>query len=179
MKVKDLSLRPFTSDGAVSGLRLKASIKRDSDIFTLGYTLTGPVAGLGLPAAARKTSRKKALWEDTCFELFLGVRNSPRYWEFNISPAGDWNVYRFNDYRKDMQEEPAINSLPVIIEHSPEAFRLFVNINLEVIIPADKVVEAALSAVIKQVNGPATYWALEHKGPRPDFHRRDGFIIEL
>ena len=57
-------------------------------------------------------ARRDRLWEETCFEFFLAVKNSPRYWEFNLSPAGHWNVYRFADYRQGMQEEPAFASLP-------------------------------------------------------------------
>ena len=45
--------------------------------------------------------RRDRLWEETCLELFLGEEGSERYWEFNLSPAGHWNVYRFEFYVSD------------------------------------------------------------------------------
>jgi len=36
-----------------------------------------------------------------------------------------------------------------------------------------------VAAVVKLRDGRVTYWALSHPGPRPDFHRRDSFLIKL
>src|SRR4030042_7193941 len=59
------------------------------------------------------------------FSLFpFPGEGSERYWEFNLSPAGHWNVYRFASYRKEMREEPAFASLPFRVRTEPEALRL-------------------------------------------------------
>ncbi len=52
------------------------------------------------------------------------MRNSTKYWEFNLSPAGDWNVYRFTDYRQGMEEETAISSLPFNLEMRSRIWQL-------------------------------------------------------
>ena len=179
MTIRSFSLKHFPSDPPASDFQIAGSIEWHSHILSFSYTLLGPVAELALPAPAEQPSRKKSLWEETCFEVFLGVKNSPRYWEFNISPAGHWNVYRFNAYRQGMEEEPSITSLPMNIDRRSEALRLSVRIGLEHIFPGDQSLEAAVSAVIKTIQGTMTCWALVHPGQRADFHRRDSFIIDL
>jgi hypothetical protein len=36
-----------------------------------------------------------------------------------------------------------------------------------------------LCAVIEDEHGRLSYWALRHAPGKPDFHRRDGFALEL
>ena len=50
--------------------------------------------------------RADNLWLSTCFELFLAGESQPGYTEFNVSPSGAWNCYRFDDYRHGMQPSP-------------------------------------------------------------------------
>jgi hypothetical protein len=119
------------------------------------------------------------LWEETCLELFLGAKGSGRYWEFNLSPAGHWNVYRFTSYREGMQEEPALSSLPFGVRIEPGILRLSLDLDLRKILPAGEAVEAGVCAVIRTATGGTSHWALAHPGPRPDFHRRDGFALTI
>lgn len=44
--------------------------------------------------------RKDFLWESTCLECFVGNTNCSEYVEINASPAGNFAVYHFDDYRK-------------------------------------------------------------------------------
>jgi hypothetical protein len=141
--------------------------------------LLGDLSGLSIPAPGEPPGRKSRLWEETCLELFLGEEGSECYWEFNLSPAGHWNVYRFASCRKEMREEPAFASLPLRVRTEPEALRLSLDVELGKIIPAERAIEVAVGAVVKTVAGETSHWALVHPGPRPDFHRRDGFILNL
>lgn len=141
--------------------------------------LTGPLSELVIPSAANIPARINALWEETCFELFLGLQNSEQYREFNLSPAGHWNVYLFNAYRQGMSEEPSFSSLPFSVYKQPEALKLFLKFDLDKIIKADQLLKIGISAVIKFINGKTSYWALTHPGPQPDFHLKDSFIVEL
>jgi len=173
------SLNPFPSDGPLPAIQIRGSMHRSSNIIAVRYELTGPMAGLEIPGQAACPSRKNSLWNETCFELFLGTGTSPRYREFNISPSGHWNVYRFNDYRQGMQEEPAITKLPFHMESGQDGLLLCLEFLADKMIPPDQAIVAAVTAVVKTKDGGMTYWALVHPGPQPDFHRRDGFIIEL
>ncbi len=78
-----------------------------------------------------------------------------------------------------MQEEYAITSLPSCIIHSPEALQVELDFDLHKIIPSDKPLQVAVSAVIQHINGITTYWALDHTGSQADFHLPECFTIEL
>jgi hypothetical protein len=180
MNDQSFSLQPFPPASPLPDLKITGNIARCSNTLAIRYALLGPLAELVIPAPADMPAHKNTLWEETCFEFFLGIKNSDRYWEFNLSPAGHWNVYRFKAYRQEMQEEPAFTSLRFSVQnHSSDALRLALELNLDTIVPAEQPLEVGISAVIKPVNGKVTYWALTHPGPQADFHRRDSFIIEL
>ena len=132
-----------------------------------------------IPAPADLPARRPGLWEETCFEFFLGVKDAPRYWEFNLSPAGHWNVYRFAGYRQGMAEETALTSLPVNVRRRSDSLRLDLELDVEKIVAADQPLMVGIAAVIKLAAGGLTYWALIHPGPQADFHRRDSFLVEL
>jgi hypothetical protein len=179
MNSRGLSLYPYPSAGSLPDITIACDIARDSNTITVRFEFLGEMEVLAIPPPADTPARKKDLWEETCLELFLGVKGSPRYWEFNLSPAGHWNVFRFDTYRKGMQEEGAFPSLPFRVQNLTGSFLLTLEIDLDRIIKAGQPLDAGISAVIKKRDGGVSYWSLDHPGPRPDFHRRDGFIIEL
>lgn len=170
------SLQPVSP---LPDFKLTGNLARDSNTLAIRYVLFGPLAELVIPEPVDLPARKQGLWEATCFEFFLAVKHSPQYWEFNLSPAGDWNVYRFAAYRQGMQEETAFTSLPFNIQNQSDALLLTLEIDLYQIVQADQTLEIAISTVIKHRDGEVTYWALNHRGSQADFHRRDSFIVEL
>ncbi len=119
------------------------------------------------------------LWQETCFELFLSTRGSDGYWEFNLSPSGNWNVYRFNSYRKGMREEEAYTGLPFSIEVREDSLVVSLETDISALIREDQQIDAGIAAVVRMTDGTISYWALTQLGPKPDFHRRDGFIMKL
>jgi hypothetical protein len=145
----------------------------------IGYALLGELSEIAIPAPGEMPGRKDRLWEETCLELFLGRKESRRYWEFNLSPAGHWNVYRFSSYRWGMREEPAFSSLPFRVLPNPDALRFSMDLELGKILPAGSDIEIGVCAVIRTKTGRTSYWALAHPGSRPDFHRRDGFALTI
>ncbi len=179
MTFRRFSLKPFREEGTGSDLKITGSIGRRANLLSVGCALTGNLSELAIPATEESPRRKDRLWEETCLEFFLGVKDSERYWEFNLSPSGDWNVYRFTSCREGMREEPAFASLPFAIRREPEALGLSLDLDIGKIIPARKDMEIAVAAVIKTVKGGTSHWALVHPGPRPDFHRRDGFLLGI
>jgi hypothetical protein len=179
MKERNFSLLPFPKAGPLPDLKITGSIARRSNTLAIRYLLIDPLRELGATVRAHKPDRKDALWKKICFEFFLGEKTSDRYWEFNLSPAGHWNVYRFNAYRQGMQEEEAFASLPFCVRRHLDVLQLSLELELDAIVPEELPLKAAISAVIKHMDGRMTYWALAHPGPEADFHLRDGFIIEL
>ena len=179
MTGRDFSLQPFSPIGPPLTIKITGHIARRSRQLAIRYDLRGDLAELVIPAPAARPARRHRLWEETCFEFFLGVKDSPGYWEFNLSPAGHWNVYRFAGYRQGMAEETALTPPPMSVQRRPDLLRVALELEVERIMAADQPLMVGMAAVIKLAGGGLTYWALIHPGPEPDFHRRDGFLVEL
>jgi hypothetical protein len=178
MKMQGFSLRPFPSACRLPEVKITGTAGRRGDILSLEYELLGLTEAIEVPAPVVLPARRDDLWKETCFELFLGPEKSDRYWEFNFSPAGHWNVYGFEGYRQGMREEQAFASLPFFVQIQSDALNLSVELDLEKIIPRDRALKVGISAVLRSAEGECTYWALTHPGPQPDFHRKDGFLVE-
>ncbi|MDH4027688.1 MAG: DOMON-like domain-containing protein [Nitrospirota bacterium] len=179
MNEQRFALEPFHAKNAVSDINITGSISRSSNIIAVSFIMSGLLKEVVIPGLAEYPQRRNALWEETCLEFFLGQRGSDQYWEFNLSPAGHWNVYRFDAYREGMQEEAAFHSLPFRVSNGPDTLLLDLELDPGNIITGDTGLDAAVSAVVKLKDGRMIYWALTHPGPVPDFHHRDGFIIGL
>ncbi len=160
-------------------VEIKGGILRRAGALLIHYELSGPPEVLAIQAPAARPARRSALWEETCFEFFLAERDADHYWEFNISPAGDWNVYHFTSYRQGMSEASAFEALPLKTEARPGLLRISLEVDLDKIKVAERPLDVGISAVVRTLDGRRTYWALVHPGTRADFHRRDGFSLDL
>ena len=179
MSGQDFSLQPFSPLGPPLTIKITGHIIRRPRQLAIRYDLQGDLAELMIPAPAAMPARRHGLWEETCFEFFLGVKDAPQYWEFNLSPAGHWNVYRFTGYRQGMAEETALTSLPLSVRRRSDSLEVSLELDVERIVAADQPLTVGIAAVIKLAGGGLTYWALTHPGPQADFHRRDSFLVEL
>ncbi|HEX2990755.1 MAG TPA: DOMON-like domain-containing protein [Anaerolineales bacterium] len=173
------SLVPFPEldipDIAISG-----SIARDHHVLTVHYSLVGDVERISIPAAVPQPSRQSELWTSTCFEFFLAIPDRPEYWEFNLSPSGNWNVFQMDAYRRaGFREEARIDRLQITSRHSREQYALEGVVDLHPILAWDEPIRAGVTSVIQTIQGGETYWALVHPGPEADFHLRESFILPL
>jgi hypothetical protein len=173
------SLKPFAKDSTLPNLEVIGTIARRDPFLVVQYTLLGAIDQVVIPAPSDAPARSANLWEQTCLEFFLSTRNSPSYWEFNLSPAGHWNIYHFDDYRQGMQEEQAYHALSFSTETEPDAFSLSLKLDLDDIIPVGRVLNVGISAVTQSKDGKITHWALTHPSTQADFHRRESFTIKL
>lgn len=180
-KIQGFSLVPFPSETIESKLNVFCTICRQNNRrFFVNYT-TENVENLAIPPISDKPSRKHELWQETCFEFFLRLPNSPQYWEFNFSPSGDWNVYYFEDYRKGMKEEErfTFTRSPFLTLEQENNLLLNATIDLRAIASPEQVFAMAVSAVTKFKNGDIIYWALTHPEQEANFHHPDSFTITL
>ncbi|MEH2447506.1 MAG: DOMON-like domain-containing protein [Nostoc sp.] len=185
MNHQTFSLQPFPSTKSLPNLKIAGNIARNSNQLAICYMLEGNFKEIalakptgGIAPLSNTPSRKHELWKDTCFEFFVSIKDSLRYWEFNLSPAGYWNVYRFDAYRQGMQEETAFTILPFSVQNQADGLALTLDIDLGKIVSA-QAIEVGITTVIKYRNSEVTYWALTHPSAEADFHLRDSFIIEL
>jgi hypothetical protein len=176
MNEVDFSLQPFPSSVSLPDIQITGKVVRRFNILTICYKLQGDIFQVYFPKATIPT-RKKELWENTCLEFFVGIKNSPPYWEFNLSPSGDWNIYQFTNYRQGMKEEDRITSLPFRVHQETHLFQLDLTLDLTPIISLEIELELGITAVIQPHARDISYWGLTHCGTQPDFHLRDSFII--
>ncbi|MHC5599777.1 MAG: DOMON-like domain-containing protein [Nostoc sp.] len=179
MNDQTFSLQPFPSTESFPNFKIAGNIARNANQLTICYTLGGDLKEIAIAPPSNTGSRKHELWKYTCFEFFVGIKDSLRYWEFNLSPAGHWNVYRFDGYRKGMQEETAFTILPFSVQNQADGLTLVLNVDLDKIVSENQAIEVGITTVIKDKYGEVTYWALTHQGAEADFHLRDSFMIEL
>ena len=178
MKSRNFSLEPFPGTGS-QPFKITGSFFRRDNTLGLTYHLLGQETEIEVPPQVAGSSRRIGLWESTCFEFFIGPRDSTRYWEFNLSPSGSWNVFRFETYRQGLFEEKAFSSLPFKSRIQPDSLQVVLEIDLGIIFPAVQPLEMAVSTVLKTSAGDRSMWALTHPGPEVDFHHRESFIIKL
>ena len=171
-----IELKPFYPNNSLPNLKIITNISRQNKQLKISYLLQGDLAQIILPPANNQVKRQNELWQTTCFEFFLAVFHSRQYWEFNLAPTGNWNIYHFTNYRRGMREATAFNALPFQIETNNSTYQLETTINLQSIIAGDTFLEIAIATVIEDVNHNLSYWALTHPGTQADFHRRDSFI---
>jgi hypothetical protein len=175
----DFKLRPFSTDVSLPAIEITGKIERHDRLFSIEYHLQGNLATVIIPSAHPAPSRKFALWESTCFEFFIGVPGNANYWEFNLSPAGDWNVFALDDYRQGLQNELAFTSLPLSIDRFANSLVLKSTVDLSKIIPTTQELELSVTTVIESSQHDLSYWALTHPDTVADFHRRDSFILKI
>lgn len=170
------SLIPFTIDTAPA-IKITGEIERQQNQLTIEYKLQGQTKII-IPQINTPT-RKFGLWEHTCCEFFLSLPDSTQYWEFNLCFAGDWNVYHFLDYRQNLVEETAFNSLPFQVVQKNDNVQLKLKVNLNQIIAPEQNLEVGVAAVVEDRAKQLSYWALAHSSQEADFHLRDNYLLKL
>jgi hypothetical protein len=173
-----LHCHPDTPCTAVEGIR--SSISWEHGNLKIVYALNGIVEQLRIPAerAARRTDK---LWQHTCFELFIGVKNDAEYYEFNFSPSGEWAAYEFRDYRDGGPIHADGVDPKITVQRSAAALELSAKLRLNRLtgLQSGVYLWLGLAAVIEDLNGSLSYWALKHPPGKPDFHHSDNFSLEL
>lgn len=170
-------LEPFPNGAGRAAGTLEARLTRDSRL--LRFRLSLAVPGLVLPPAAGVPERRHELWRRTCAELFIGEPPGRGYLEWNLSPSGHWNLYRFDDYRAGGREAPED------VDPSLELSRTTTGAVIEGALPLGPLrlersrLVLGVCAVVETSDGALSHWAAHHPAARPDFHDRRGFVLDL
>lgn len=146
----------------------------------VAYTVDGIIARLRIPPHRSKV-RVDGLWQHTCFELFAAAKNDVEYYEFNVSPSGAWAAYGFSAYRQRISIDVSGMEPEIDVRQDAESLVLSAVIQLDAFpeFRPDVCLSIGLAAVIEDVNGSLSYWALKHPPGKPDFHHADAFALEL
>lgn len=145
----------------------------------LVYSVRGTTAGLRIPPATAP-GPADGLWQHTCLEAFVSVEGEASYREFNFSPSGQWAAYRFASERvRDTTATDAVERLLTEAVVDPMQLALTAHLPWSALPPRPASLCIALSAVIEDLNGHLSYWALSHPCERPDFHHPAGRTLRL
>lgn len=174
-----LHCHPDTLCTAVENI--KADIRWDQGgLLMVNYVLNGVVDQLRIPPdpSARGV---EDLWEHTCFELFIGAKDDAEYYEFNFSPSGEWTAYEFRNYRDGGLLRADELDVKIAVQRRAETLELSAVVLLTDLpgIRLDVCLSLGLSAVIEDLNGSLSYWALKHPPGKPDFHHADSFTLQI
>ena len=160
--------------------KVECLIWRDEGEFDLDFRLFGSPLRVKLPTT-ELPRRRDELWRTTCFEAFIRPSGSEAYFEFNLSPSGDWASYRFDSYRTGMRNAHIVGRpdpdvwLEAGIRYQYATFDLTGDPELDPSLGWD----IGLSAVIEEIDGTKSYWALSHGAGPPDFHNPACFAYHL
>jgi hypothetical protein len=170
---RSLQLHPDSVCDAVTRIDVDV-VRTGSDVLGLRYVVQGRIADLALPPPV-KSARADDLWQHSCFEAFLGDEEGEGYVELNVAPSTLWAGYRFTGYREDRVDAP-LPTPRIEVETAADRLELRVALRLRY---GGGPRRLGLSAVIEEISGRKSWWALDHPPGAPDFHHRDCFQIEL
>jgi hypothetical protein len=174
-----LICHPDTPATAVSAIEVHVARAAPGNLL-LHYFITGR-AGLLVPGYPSPATRRRAddLWQHTCFEAFVKPQGGEAYWEFNLAPTWDWQVYALTGYRTGRHPAADIAVPTVDARYARDSWDLRVHWELAAAIPNDRPWQIGVSAVIQDTNGVLSYWALKHAPGKPDFHHPDAFALTV
>lgn len=174
-----LHCHPATPCGVA--LSVSVEVRAHADGLRLRYTLRGDTSTLRIPAPAAPVPTD-GLWQHTCLEAFVAADGEPAYREFNFSPSSAWAAYRFSSER---QRDEAAEARERVLLPPPQTRTTARSLTLTARLPTGALPRSpaplclGLSAVIEELDGRLSYWALHHPHERPDFHHRDGRALRL
>jgi hypothetical protein len=174
-----LVCHPATPSEAVHGIETRVGWT-DGGALAFTHILKGDLTRLRIPPPGR-AQRADRLWRHTCFEAFISVKDEREYYEFDFAPSGEWAVYAFLSYRESAPLTGEIPAPEIAVRRAEESLELDAVVS---VVDALKIrrgasLKLALAAVIEDASGTLTYWALKHGAEKPDFHRTDGFVLEI
>jgi hypothetical protein len=173
-----LQLHPDSSCVAVMHIDVEV-LRSRVDNLRFAYVVTGTIRDLAVPSMAAST-RTDELWRHTCFEAFVGSSQSAAYYEFNFAPSTQWAAYRFSSYRIDRRVATEINALQITVQSNPERYILRASLQLgQSLLSRGSTLRVGLSAVIEEISGHRSYWALAHPPGKADFHHSNSFALEV
>ena len=150
--------------------------------FTLnvGFWLRDPNQFMIYPEMVASNPRQDFLWEQTCYEIFIGIQGDDAYREVNLSPSQAWQAYQFEEYRypEDMPPKPAYDI--ELNQLKRTHYGLSVSLDLTEFMLAHKLkwpdVFIGLSAVLKTTQGDQFYAMQHSSGQQADFHNKRDWL---
>lgn len=172
-------LVPFATGPGGPGPLVEAGCTLAGSRLELVFVIHDPTGEVRIPPREAVPARREGLWRTTCLEAFLAGEADGSYWELNLSPSGHWNLERFAAYRQPAGEACPLEEADTRWTAGEGVFVMHCRLPLERLGLASHPLVVGVCAVIESRSGEMAYYALGHPGPRPDFHRREGWLLRL
>jgi hypothetical protein len=177
---QSFQLTPFPDGAIVPAMQITGTVAREGNYLTITYHVEGDVNAIAWPELVATPQRVQGLWEQTCLECFIGVPGQSHYWEVNLAPNHNWNLFALSDYRSGLRESPMFEKLPFDCYSAFDQVTLVLRLDLAKLIAISEPIEVSITAVIQTLaDQQCSYWAIAHTSKEADFHRRDSFVLRL
>jgi hypothetical protein len=173
-----LTCHPSTHSDAVRSIKVLARRPSGNEL-RLTFRLDGDLSRIIVPSPSAPRIGVE-LWRHTCFEAFVALEGRAAYHEFNFAPSREWTVYAMRGYRDGAPLADA-SMHPEIVTRASDG-----HLELDALVRLDRLsashsaqsLRVGLFAVIETSDG-VSYWALHHRGAKPDFHDAAGFALVI
>ena len=164
-----------------AGLNVSADLVCEDNTAVFRYRVAGAMEGddqaIAIPDT-KTSARKDGLWEQTCFEAFIGRDDG--YLELNFSPSTQWAAYLFDGYRVGMRDALDITDVAIDFQSDDDGtLNLTARIALDALkasLPTPS--QLALFTIVRQADDAMTYFALAHPDGDHEFHHGDCFAAQ-
>jgi hypothetical protein len=176
-----LALTRHPDSTCVAATRIEVDVARPGvGTLALSYVVHGDVTELRLPPVTLP-ARGHELWQNTCFEAFVGTAAGTAYYEFNFAPSTQWAAYRFTSHRSGMEVATEIGASRIETQSASDRYTLRASLSMDELsgLPRDLGWRLGLAAITEDMRGGRSYWALAHPPGKPDFHHFDCFALEF
>ncbi len=156
--------------------KITVDLVRDGDTVMITYRVNGAIEKLVFAPEVHQ-ERTDRLWQNSCFEIFVRIKDQRSYHEYNFAPTTHWAAYGFADRRHGMYDLKDVATPHIQTHINDQGFML--QVAATGVIPAEHNVEIGLSVIIEDKDGAHSYWALAHPTGQADFHNDVCFALSL
>ena len=167
-------------DRRFQAISLVGAIEQQSPCtLNVGFWLRDPNQLMIWPDMVNDNLRQDYLWQQTCYEIFIGVHGEDFYREINLSPSQAWQAYQFEEYRYPEDMPPQAAHDIELNQLKRTHYGLNVSLDLGIFMATHKLkwenMFVGLSAVLNTNQGEQ-YYAMQHSSPQADFHNKRDWL---
>ena len=164
-------------------ISLVGAIEQQSPhLLNIGFWLRDPNQLIKWPKTITAHSRQDFLWNSTCFEVFIGVKDQDFYREVNLSPSQAWQAYQFEEYRYPENIPPLAAHDIELIKLERTHYGMSIGLDLSLFVQKFNLkwsdIYIGLSAVLETSQG-IQYFAMQHSSPQADFHNKRDWLHQF
>lgn len=179
----ELVPHPAAGRGGIE--RVGVSLRTDAAATLVAdYHVRGEAAVASLRGAL-EGGRRDRIWEHTCGELFVAAPGAAAYGEYNFSPRGAWAAYAFSACRVAAERVAEVQAPLMSLETRGSGWDLQVRVPLADLVSLAgaaagecPLLRLGLAVIVAPPGQAQQFWAVRHAAERPDFHRRESFVVE-